>query len=76
MAAVRGPRLRIAFGSVGPTVLRAERTETVLGGGGSIDDAEAALLAELAPIDDMRSTAAYRRRVACNLLRSFWTETA
>jgi xanthine dehydrogenase iron-sulfur cluster and FAD-binding subunit A len=28
------------------------------------------------PIDDMRSTAEYRRRVACNLLRQFWTETS
>jgi xanthine dehydrogenase small subunit len=76
MAAVRGPRPRIAFGSVAPTVLRAERTENVLAAGGSIGEAEAALLAELAPIDDMRSTAEYRRRVACNLLRAFWTETA
>ena len=24
---------------------------------------------------DMRSTAEYRRRVACNLLRAFWIET-
>jgi xanthine dehydrogenase small subunit len=75
MAAVRGPRLRIAFGSVAPTVVRASATERVLAAGGSIDEAEAALLGELAPIDDMRSTAEYRRRVACNLLRAFWTDT-
>jgi len=76
MAAVRAPRPRIAFGSVAPTVVRVPRTEEVLAGGGSIDDAAAVLLTEIAPIDDMRSTAEYRRRVACNLLRQFWTETS
>jgi xanthine dehydrogenase small subunit len=76
VAAVRAPRPRIAFGSMAPTVLRARQAERVLGGGGSIDEAEAALATDLAPIDDIRSTAEYRRRVACNLLRAFWTETA
>jgi xanthine dehydrogenase small subunit len=32
--------------------------------------------AEIHPIDDLRSTAEYRRRVAGNLLRRFWAETA
>jgi xanthine dehydrogenase iron-sulfur cluster and FAD-binding subunit A len=31
---------------------------------------------EIAPIDDARSTAEYRRRVAANLLRRFWADTA
>ena len=31
---------------------------------------------DIAPIDDIRSTADYRRRVATNLLRRFWSETA
>jgi CO/xanthine dehydrogenase FAD-binding subunit len=75
MAAVRAPRPRIALGSVAPTVVRVPRTEDVLAGGGSLDDAAATLLTEIAPIDDMRSTAEYRRRVACNLLRAFWIET-
>ena len=30
-----------------------------------------ALVSEIAPIDDIRSTALYRARVACNLLREF-----
>ena len=30
---------------------------------------------EIQPIDDVRSTAAYRRRVAANLLAQFWSET-
>ena len=76
IAAVRARRPRIAFGSVAPTVVRVLKTEDVLASGGTIDEAVAALDAELSPIDDIRSTAAYRRRVAGNLLRQFWTETA
>jgi len=76
IAAVRAPRPRVAFGSVAPTVVRVPRTEAVLAAGGSIDEAAATLATEIAPIDDIRSTAEYRRRVACNLLRQFWTETA
>jgi len=76
MAAVRAPRPRIAFGSVAPTVVRVHRTEAVLAGGGSIDEAVATLVTEITPIDDIRSTAEYRRRVAGNLLRQFWTETS
>lgn len=76
MAAVRSPHPRIAIGSVAPTVVRAVNAEGVLAAGGSIDDAAAALMDEIAPIDDIRSTAEYRRRVAGNLLRAFWTETA
>lgn len=76
MAAVRAPRPRIAFGSVAPTVVRATRTEGVLAAGGGIEEAAAALSSDLSPIDDIRSTAEYRRRVAGNLLRAFWTETA
>jgi xanthine dehydrogenase iron-sulfur cluster and FAD-binding subunit A len=30
---------------------------------------------EIQPIDDLRSTAAYRRRVSANLLAQFWAET-
>jgi xanthine dehydrogenase iron-sulfur cluster and FAD-binding subunit A len=36
--------------------------------------AVAALPHEIAPIDDIRSTAAYRRRVAQNLLQEFLSE--
>ena len=42
--------------------------------GASIADAQRILLDEIAPIDDVRSTAEYRRRVAANLLASFWNE--
>lgn len=76
VAGVRGPEPRLAFGSVGPTVIRARRTEQVLASGASIDDAADVLGGEITPIDDIRSTADYRRRVATNLLRRFWSDTA
>jgi xanthine dehydrogenase small subunit len=59
---------RIALGSVAPTVVRAPRTEAALNAGASVEEAQRALLDEIAPIDDIRSTADYRRRVAANLL--------
>jgi CO/xanthine dehydrogenase FAD-binding subunit len=76
IAAVRGPKARIAFGSVAPTVVRVPRTEAALSGGRSIDEAVQVLGAEIRPIDDVRSTAQYRMRVASNLIRQFWAETA
>jgi CO/xanthine dehydrogenase FAD-binding subunit len=68
MAGVVGEQPRIALGSVAPTVVRATQTEAALAAGASIEDAQRALAAEIAPIDDIRSTAEYRRRVAANLL--------
>jgi len=75
MAAVRAPRPRIALGSVAPTVVRLPRTEAVLAGGGTLAEAQAVLLGEIQPIDDLRSTAAYRRQVSANLLAQFWSDT-
>ncbi len=76
MAAVRGPRPRIALGSVAPTVVRLPRTEALLSDGGTLAEAQAMLMDEIHPIDDLRSTAAYRRRVSANLLAQFWQETS
>jgi xanthine dehydrogenase small subunit len=76
VAAVRAPTPRIAFGSMAATVVRVPKTEQALASGSSIDDAVAVLGAELAPIDDVRSTAVYRAQVAGNLLRRFWSDTA
>jgi CO/xanthine dehydrogenase FAD-binding subunit len=67
--------IRLAFGSIAPIVLRAIQTEQLLRGekiSSGIGRAAADRLAqEIAPIDDMRSTANYRRRVAQNLLVEF-----
>ncbi|MBI3490924.1 MAG: xanthine dehydrogenase family protein subunit M [Acidobacteria bacterium] len=68
MAVVSGDSPRIAVGSVAPTVVRARRTEAALASGASIDAAQRILIEEIAPIDDIRSTADYRRRVVANLL--------
>jgi CO/xanthine dehydrogenase FAD-binding subunit len=76
MAAVRAKRPRIALGSVGPTVVRVPATEAALEAGVSIDEAVRVLANEIRPIDDVRSTAEYRRTVAGNLLRRFWADTA
>jgi CO/xanthine dehydrogenase FAD-binding subunit len=67
--------VRIALGSVAPTVVRATLTEDLLRGkpldAAVIAVAEKALASEIVPIDDIRSTARYRARVAGNLLREF-----
>ena len=76
LAAVRFDRPRLALGSVAPTVVRLPRTEAVLASGASIADARRELESEIQPIDDLRSTAEYRRRVSGNLLEQFWKETA
>ena len=69
--------IRLAFGSVAPTVVRALKTESVLRGSrldpATLDAAVRTLDAELAPIDDIRSTERYRRLVAANLLIEFGT---
>jgi xanthine dehydrogenase small subunit len=67
--------VRLAFGSVAPTVVRATTAENRLRGADlapdRIDAALAALPVDLTPIDDVRSTASYRARVARNLVREF-----
>ena len=76
VAGVRSSSPRIAFGSVAPTVVRVPQTEAALASGAGIDEAVRVLESEIKPIDDIRSTAEYRIRVATNLLRRFWAETA
>jgi xanthine dehydrogenase small subunit len=76
VAGVRSAKPRVAYGSVAPTVVRVPRTEEALASGAGIDSAVSVLQSEIKPIDDIRSTAEYRLRVATNLLRRFWAETA
>lgn len=65
-------KVRLAFGSVGPTALRVREAEAALVGARLDEDAlrEAAALVRTAvrPIDDCRASAAHRRRLAGNLL--------
>lgn len=64
--------VRVALGSVAATPIRATRTEAVLEGSPptpeTADRAAETLADELEPIDDVRSTAAYRRIVAARIL--------
>ena len=66
--------MRIALGSVAPTVLRCRKTEALLRGPLTAEMIRAAsdeLAREIQPIDDFRSTARYRTRVAQKLLEEF-----
>ncbi len=76
MAAVRSDRPRVALGSVAPTVVRLPKTEAVLASGAPIAEACRILDAEIRPIDDLRSTASYRREVSGRMLEQFWDATA
>ena len=66
-------KARIAFGAVAPTVIRAPEVEHYVCGKRLTDDVleEAAAIAcsEVRPIDDIRSTAEYRREVTGVLLK-------
>jgi CO/xanthine dehydrogenase FAD-binding subunit len=72
--------IRIALGSVAPVVLRAVKAENALRGCRLTPAHRAAaremLAREIAPIDDIRSTARYRLRVAQNLLDEFLAQLA
>jgi xanthine dehydrogenase small subunit len=71
-----GPRawrgVRVALGSMAAVPIRASATEAVLEGASPTpevaDMAAETLAGELSPIDDVRSTAAYRRMVAARVL--------
>lgn len=70
--------ITIAIGSVAPTVVRARGTETLLKGRAIspalIDHARRSLEDEVHPIDDIRSTAAYRKFVCGGLIARFLKE--
>ena len=72
----RGDKVRMAWGSVAPTTIRSKKTEEAVARGASPEDAWKILQDEIAPIDDIRSTAAYRRKVVRNILFDFLKRTA
>jgi CO/xanthine dehydrogenase FAD-binding subunit len=67
--------VRFALGSMAPTVRRLRSVETLLAGEkptrALVEEAAALVENDVAPIDDLRSTKAYRLEVSRNLLRSF-----
>ncbi len=71
--------VRIALGSVAPTVIRCPQTEAFLTGkpinGETIAGAKEMIISEIRPISDIRSTADYRLRVTANVVAQFllWT---
>ena len=72
-------RVRLAFGGMAATVMRAAQAEAVLLGSdwtqAGVDAAKAALAQDFQPLSDLRASAAYRLQVAQNLLQRFWLET-
>jgi CO/xanthine dehydrogenase FAD-binding subunit len=67
--------VRLAIGSMAVTPVRLRKTEEILLGrewsAALISEARLALESEVAPIDDIRSSALYRLHVAGNLLQEF-----
>jgi len=66
---------RLAYGSVAPTTLRARTVEAALVGvvpsAAAVVAAGAALVGDIAPIDDIRSSRDYRLTIAGNVLEQF-----
>ena len=75
----RVAEVRLVFGGMAATVKRAAAAEAALAGqawnAATLAAAQAALASDFKPLDDMRASAAYRLRVAQNLLQRFWLET-
>jgi len=62
---------RVVANSVAPTVVRCRMLESALDSGRTFtrpDEIESLLAGDISPIDDMRSTAVYRRRVLARLI--------
>ncbi|HVP11601.1 MAG TPA: FAD binding domain-containing protein [Phycisphaerae bacterium] len=70
--------IRIAFGCVAPTVIRAKKAEAIIEKGGLADaaiaDAAAVVTSEVSPIDDQRASGSYRRAMCGVILRRLLTQ--
>jgi len=73
-------RIRIAYGGVGPTILRLPKTEAFLTGQPMNDDTMAAAgqlaRTEITPISDVRGSTDFRFQLGENILRRFHAETS
>ncbi len=71
---------RIAFGGMAAVPMRARHTENALIGKAfnqaSVDAAKQAIQNDFEPISDARASAAYRIKVAANLLQRYWLESS
>ena len=69
---------RVAFGGMAAIPARAPGCEAALTGQAwteaTVEAAAQALARDYDPLDDLRGSAAYRRKVAANLLRRIWAE--
>ncbi|MBC8108511.1 MAG: FAD binding domain-containing protein [Anaerolineae bacterium] len=70
--------VRIAFGGVGPVILRLKKTEEYLRGNAltaeSVREAGRIARTEITPITDVRGSAEYRSQLGENILRKFYVE--
>ena len=70
--------IRIAYGGVGPVVLRLPKTEEFLSGRPfaleTFEEAEPVARSEITPISDVRGSADFRYLLAGNVLRKFYYE--
>ena len=71
--------LRLAFGGMAATPIRAKKAEAALLNSDvndeqALSNALAILKDELTPLSDMRASARYRSDMACNLVRKAWLE--
>ena len=68
--------IRIAYGGVGPVVMRLPQTEAALRGATidemAFDEAADIAAGEVRPISDVRGAAGYRQQLAGNVLRKFY----
>jgi xanthine dehydrogenase iron-sulfur cluster and FAD-binding subunit A len=73
-------RARLAYGGMAATPKRAVRTESALLGqpwsSATVEAAVPKLAEDFTPLSDHRGSAGYRAKVAANLLRGFFEETA
>jgi xanthine dehydrogenase small subunit len=79
-AGARIDSIRIAYGGVGPLILRLPRTESFLTGKsfslGTLEDAGAVAREEITPISDVRGSRDFRLQLAENVLRKFYYDVA